>query len=191
MKRPLIEKSPRKSFTRKDAILKNRKGHCYMYLKRSRDFYWIVIGPDWYMSLFGILMISILGSLIYLPIATQLNLYGKISYLSLFGLTIFFYIACFLINPGASPKREKLLYFEDIEKAPFGFCKQCNKERKKDMVHCEECDICIEEHDHHCIWMGKCVGKGNKTFFYLFLFGLLFFFIFMIGIGLVSAIDAN
>lgn len=44
--------------------------------------------------------------------------------------------------------------------------------------HCERCDVCFEDIDHHCPWMNKCVAKGNLTEFYLFLaltFGSLFY----------------
>ena len=181
MDKPLLENKLKRSFTRKDAIKRNRNGHCYMYMKGSGNFYWIVIGPDWYMSVFGFILISLLGTLIYLSLITRLIVYGKIAYLSLFGLSLVFYGLCFLINPGTMPKREKLLYYEDIEKATFGFCKQCNLERKQDMIHCSECDLCIEEYDHHCIWMGKCIGKGNRLFFNLFLLFLAAFFIFLIA----------
>ena len=34
--------------------------------------------------------------------------------------------------------------------------------------HCDDCDCCILGHDHHCPWMGKCVGKKNMFWFILF-----------------------
>jgi len=32
-----------------------------------------------------------------------------------------------------------------------------------------DCDVCIIGHDHHCPWIGKCVGEENLVAFYLFL----------------------
>lgn len=35
--------------------------------------------------------------------------------------------------------------------------------------HVRYCRVCIDEFDHHCPWIGKCVGGGNVTDFYVFL----------------------
>ncbi|KAL7551695.1 hypothetical protein ACHAWF_015269 [Thalassiosira exigua] len=37
-----------------------------------------------------------------------------------------------------------------------------------DAVHCAECGVCIEGYDHHCPWMGTCIGKRNFTAFMTF-----------------------
>jgi len=53
--------------------------------------------------------------------------------------------------------------------------------------HCDRCDVCFEEVDHHCPWMNKCVAKGNLKEFYIFLgltFGSLFY---ALGISLSKA----
>lgn len=49
------------------------------------------------------------------------------------------------------------------------FCHRCNVVRASGTRHCLDCDICIKGHDHHCPWIGKCVGSENKGRFYFFL----------------------
>ena len=41
--------------------------------------------------------------------------------------------------------------------------------------HCNKCNICYYEFDHHCIWIGHCIGKYNKYFFGCFVFTLFIF----------------
>ena len=36
--------------------------------------------------------------------------------------------------------------------------------------HCTLCDACISIPDHHCYFLGKCVGRANQRFFIVFAF---------------------
>ena len=35
--------------------------------------------------------------------------------------------------------------------------------------HCYECQVCVDDLDHHCPWTGKCIGKRTLFFFHAFL----------------------
>ena len=48
-----------------------------------------------------------------------------------------------------------------------GFCDIIQPLRAK---HCEECQQCIRRYDHHCPWLGSCIGERNHKFFLAFLF---------------------
>ena len=44
--------------------------------------------------------------------------------------------------------------------------------------HCSDCGLCVEKFDHHCPWVGKCIGKKNYRVYLGFLFstsGLILF----------------
>lgn len=59
-------------------------------------------------------------------------------------------------------------------------CKICNVIKLPNTMHCEDCEVCIRDYDHHCPWTGKCIGGGNLRFFYAFLFGIMAFIVFMV-----------
>ncbi len=94
------------------------------------------------------------------------------------------YLTTVLINPGL-PKKEMYLKYQikSVDYKNFRICGICNVIMNLDdnTSHCEDCNVCIEGHDHHCPWTSKCVGKGNLKPFYIFvsftfvLMGFMFF----------------
>lgn len=81
------------------------------------------------------------------------------------------------------------------------WCKFCGMHQPLRTKHCRECSKCVRTHDHHCPWIGTCVGEGNRVFFYWFLVAqvaeLLGFFIegcralFYVPIGLGAKLRAG
>ena len=63
------------------------------------------------------------------------------------------------------------------------YCVRCNVDVTKDMEHCEDCDVCVDNYDHHCVFFSKCIGGGNIYCFGgaigMLIFNFILMFVFM------------
>ncbi|XP_050230318.1 protein S-acyltransferase 10 [Mercurialis annua] len=48
-------------------------------------------------------------------------------------------------------------------------CSYCNVEQPPRAKHCHDCDKCILQFDHHCVWLGTCIGQGNHCRFWWYI----------------------
>ncbi|KAJ2331603.1 Eukaryotic peptide chain release factor GTP-binding subunit [Coemansia sp. RSA 2681] len=68
------------------------------------------------------------------------------------------------------------------------YCDTCRIYRPPRASHCRSCDNCVENEDHHCIWLNNCIGRRNYRYFYSFLFTITMLALYIIAFCLVRLI---
>lgn len=124
----------------------------------------------------------------------------------IFSFFTFLYISCkkkdYYFNTN-SQKPSKDKSFEDLfiecnydKNKVKRICPKCKLLKSISMKHCMVCDICVDEFDHHCFWIDKCINNNIYKEFIFFLVVLLSnlivnFFLFFIQIKNLLMRDIN
>ena len=163
----------------------NRKLSKFFYMRIGNTFTFfgdkdgsplIVIGPHWPMYICLCSFICSGFACFFYFFWNTMSLFLKIVGVIIFLVFWFSYTITFLINPGIPKYDENAIMGQPREKYKFcGLCKiWINMD--ENTGHCFDCNVCVEGYDHHCPWTGKCIGKKNLAFFYVFLISILFVF---------------
>ena len=167
----------------KKLIIRSKLGNTYSFCNDNYGNPFIIIGPQWYFYPLILIFFSLIlysYKIFFENFLTNLTYF--LGYLFYF-LWIISYTISFFSNPGY-PKIEKNSVQGNNNMI---YCEICEIwSNKKDFVHhCEKCDICVEQWEHHSRLIGGCVGKGNKNSFLLCLIMIFIILLYMIiGIGM-------
>ena len=129
-----------------------------LYRSRSRYGITLLLGPGRYRCL------SLLFLLCLLCTISVRNAY-RIQY-NQYILTIITSCVCILsylfttmVDPGIVWDSREM----DLENDPNSvYCSICGVYRPKLAGHCVSCNVCFDEWDHHCSFLGVCIAKRNQ-----------------------------
>ena len=123
------------------------------------------------MLLFLILHITVIFLTFVMLMPYFDNTIFSLIYLSIsFLLFILFFILSFS-DPGTLLNNQYKNMLDIIEHNELleDFCPNCLIKINYRTKHCIICEKCVDEFDHHCFWVGNCIGKNNFSLFFGFL----------------------
>lgn len=127
----------------------------------------------------GLLVIELITQVFIMP---HLNIVYRVLGSIIYAVQVISQFYTALINAGIPSKNNYIssgvmktlelgLKFESVLEEKYFICKHCNvmTKIKRYPFHCDDCNICHEGFDHHCMWIGKCIAKNNLRSFWLFI----------------------
>ena len=138
----------------------------------------IMVGPDIGVTIFAFLLTTSASATFWVFVCSSLPLLFVVIGVALYVQTVCFMAATATTDPGILPHNRSMDKAEaeacaaeqrSVEvngmQVPLKWCRTCRIWRPPRAAHCSECNVCVERFDHHCPWMGQCIGRRNYRFF--------------------------
>ncbi|XP_058459578.1 palmitoyltransferase Hip14 isoform X1 [Malaya genurostris] len=114
-------------------------------------------------------------------IAPTVSFLASVSFLTCSGVLWLCFLKSWRGDPGVIQPTQEQRFRTIIELSerggggfePSAFCSACLVRRPVRSKHCSVCDRCVARFDHHCPWVGNCIGAKNHKYFMGFLWMLM------------------
>ena len=137
--------------------------------------YTCFVSNEWYK---GVIFLSILTAkfTITLPLVYSSKICFIVTESCFFLFSVLSCIICIFSSPGIIPRttngyqkiKNKLIVLKG-RLFRSKVCAICGITRPVGSTHCKRCNICVKKLDHHCKWIGNCIGIKNYRYFFSFI----------------------
>jgi len=147
-----------------------------------------ITGQKYYHMIFTFLLYTLpfVLAIVVLLVFGKIKQYLNAIYIVITSILYIIQIYCTIkggcSDPGILPRQNEDIYYTTSKSSlkyringhilKLNYCYSCSLFRPPRTSHCAICDNCVERFDHHCLWLGTCIGKRNYKYFY-FLIGIL------------------
>ncbi|KAL1803619.1 hypothetical protein ACET3Z_032266 [Daucus carota] len=161
----------------------------YLWWRRVRDRCFVSI-----LSVFMLLMICGVICAIY-PVAFSISYFCGATHCSVSVLLAITTITTYCLAAFRSPGAPPLILWGSYSVVGRGglenytYCLYCKKPKSPRTHHCRSCQMCVLDMDHHCPFIGNCVGAANHRVFIFFLISALLSTVYVSVISAYAAIQ--
>ena len=164
----------------------------------THRFFWdgrLMLARDFAIGLCSISFMSALFLVWGVFVCPHLDTLTTLAAWLLYGVSMYLFVVVWTTDPGVIPSNrghlssDEAVAFAAEERScevngvalPLKWCRTCHIFRPLRASHCSTCDVCVERFDHHCMWMGSCIGGRNYRLFVLFINSLCVLGSFVLG----------
>jgi len=135
-----------------------------------------IVGPHWYGCLVTLAMILSLSYYFTMKAYHQIGIISAVLNIIWTSMELIFLFLVSCSDPGIVrqdnddelalvSRKDGYKGVKTLQDDDWRYCDLCSVYQPPNAVHCPDCNACIVGYDHHCPWMGTCIGKENiKSF---------------------------